>query len=178
MEMNCYELLIKGLKKCGVQYHGRGGLKEKLIQMAVRRGRPQNSYLTGEGLVKAAGTQLYTRKLNSVENPLQTAEKIYTEIRPHLKQGAILSFSTPSRGHTGIVSRHNDLWTYINSGRMDHRVHNGNIMKGVGEESLREEIHNWSRLAAQRQESLQITLGRLSEKKLAGYSKAAHTIAS
>jgi hypothetical protein len=61
---------------------------------------------------------------------------------------------------------------------MDHRVHNGNIMKGVGEESLREEIHNWSRLAAQRQESLQITLGRLSEKKLAGYSKAAHTIAS
>jgi hypothetical protein len=174
-EMNCYELVVNGLKKCGVQYHGRGGLKDKLIQMAVGRGRAQNSYLTGEGLVKAAGAKLYSRTLVDIQNARKTAETLYEEIQPHLEQGAVLSFSTPSKGHTGIISRQKSLWTYINSGRMDHRIEAGNTVKGVGEEGLKEELDNWCRLAARRQESLQITLGRLLEQKLTQYSKAPKT---
>jgi len=90
---------------------------------------------------------------------------VYQEVKPFLHEGMILSFSTPSRGHTGIVSQREQNWTYINSGHMDNRIE-GRTSRGVGEEFLSAEIRNWFRLAANRKEPLQITIGRLDEDKL------------
>ncbi|MCJ7603604.1 MAG: hypothetical protein MUO63_19150, partial [Desulfobulbaceae bacterium] len=76
------------------------------------------------------------------------------------------SFSTPTRGHTGIISQHNQMWTFINSGYMDNQVEKTGRSKGVGEEVLAKEIKNWCKVAAKTGESLVITLGRLQEEKL------------
>lgn len=92
----------------------------------------------------------------------------------YLEKGLILSFSTHTRGHTGIVSKKDGAWTFINSGNMDHNIGILGRAKGVGEETLNEEIKNWFKLASRKNESLSITVGRLDESKLdAFYNKQA-----
>lgn len=176
-QINCYGLVIRGLRKLGIQYHGYGGLQDKLIRMAVNRGRPINSYLNGEGLVKVSGSRVYSKSIRSVRDSGKEASRIFQEMEPLLEKGFILSFSTLTRGHTGIVSQKNDLWTYINSGDMDHQVEGRRISKGVGEESLRDEIENWFELANTRNEPLLITLGRFDERRLAAFQKNPSTVA-
>ena len=148
---------------------GRGGLGEKLIKMAMRKGLPSNAYLNGEGLIKVSGSKVYSKSIIRVRDSETQARKVYKEMEPLLKKGFILSFSTPTRGHTGIVSQKNSSWTYINSGDMDHNVETPSDTKSVGEEYLMGEIENWLALAAKRDESLVITLGRLQEEKLRSF---------
>jgi hypothetical protein len=167
--LNCYEMVVVGLKNMGIRYGGRGGLAEKLVHMAAAKGLPTNAYFNGEGLVAVSGHQVYAKTLPKVMNLDREAEKLYHEMEPLLRRGFILSFSTPTRGHTGIVSRKDELWTYINSGNMDNSVMDGKIAKGVGEELLRDELKNWLRLAAERNEPLQISLGRIQEAKIQAY---------
>ena len=170
-EINCYELLVKGLTKLGVRYEGAGGLGRKLMVMAREQGLPMNAYFNGEGLIAASGSSVYSKTLNHVRFPERQATQLLKEIEPHLEKGQILSFSIHSRGHTGIVSRDNGTWTLINSGEMDHALNSGNLRKGVGEESLAEEVRNWFKLARARRESLRITLGRLDEQQLLTYAE-------
>lgn len=166
-EINCYELLVEGLKDLGIRYRGIGGLAQRLVRMAAEKGLPENACLNGEGLIAASGSQVYFRSINGIRNSDAQAREVIQEMEPLLKNGYILSFSTPTRGHTGIVSRKDIDWTFINSGRMDHSMETDRDSKGVGEESLHEEIRNWFRMAARRGEPLQITLGCLNEEKLA-----------
>lgn len=170
-EIDCYELLVKGLTNLGVRYAGAGGLGRKLMLMAKEQGLPMNAYFNGEGLIAASGSTVYTKTLLRVRSPQHQAAQVLREIEPHLEKGQILSFSIHSRGHTGIVSRANDTWTLINSGRMDHALNAGDLPKGVGEESLEAEVRDWFELARARGESLRITLGRLNEQQLLTYSE-------
>jgi len=78
----------------GVQYHGHGGLREKLENLALLDGLPNNAYLTGEGLVEKAGTKIFSNSIRRISNTLEEADKIYSEITPYLREGLILSFST------------------------------------------------------------------------------------
>ncbi len=165
---DCYELLVNSLKQMGVRYHGNGGLKDRLIQMAREKGLTDNSYLSGEGVILASGKQLYTKTILPGGGHAQQVQEIAREMAGFLDNGRILSFSTPTRGHTGIVGKSNDQWLYINSGRLDHVVPKPAVTrKGVGAEDLMAEIGNWLRLAAKRNEPLQITMGCLEEEKLA-----------
>lgn len=168
-DVNCYELLVDGLRKMGVRYYGRDGLVHRMITGAREKGLPMNAYLNGEGLIRFSGSETYRKALFKVSDPVRQARQVIDEIAAHLEKGSILSFSTESRGHAGIVSNKNGSWTYINSGVMDHSVDAAVTAKGVGEESLEREIENWFQLAAQRNESLVITLGKLSQNKLAAY---------
>ena len=165
-KVDCFELVIQGLQRLGIRYQGRGGLGEHLVKMALGKGLPSNAYLNGEGLIQASGSLIYSKSLKHIQDSEEQARRIFGEMEPLLKKGFILSFSTPTHGHTGIVSHKDRLWTYINSGNMDHELGVQGAPKGVGEESLREEIRNWVKLAAEHKEPLQITLGRLQEKKL------------
>jgi len=165
-EINCYGLVVRGLSRMGIQYGGRGGLQDQLVQMAKSKGLPENAYMTGEGLIEVSGEKVFTASLNSVKNVEKVAGEIYNEITPYLQKGYILSFSTPTRGHTGIISQHDQTWTFINSGYMDNQVEKTGRSKGVGEEVLAKEIKNWCKVAAKSGESLVITLGRLQEEKL------------
>lgn len=168
-EINCYELLVKGLTNLGVRYQGAGGLGRKLMVMAKEQGLPMNAYFNGEGLIAASGSPVYSKTLLHVRSPERQASQVLQEIEPHLEKGQILSFSIHSRGHTGIVSRENNTWTLINSGEMDHPLKSADLSKGVGEESLEAEIRDWFELAKDRRESLRITLGRLNEQQLVTY---------
>ncbi len=168
-EMNCYELVVKGLTNLGVRYQGAGGLGRRLMAMARQHGLPRYAYFNGEGLIAASGSPVYSKTLLRVRSPEKEAKQLLGEIGPRLEKGQILSFSIHSRGHTGIVSRVNDTWTLINSGELDHPLKSTHLSKGVGEESLAAEVRDWFELAKERQESLRVTLGRLNEQKLLTY---------
>lgn len=160
-EINCYELLVKGLERMNIPYTGKDGLFTKLTRMAKEQGLPANAYLNGEGVVKAAGSLVLSRNYPHTGNWRREADKLYSEMEPLLDRGQVLSFSTRRRGHTGIVSRHDEQWTFINSGRLDNSLTKGVPRQGVGEENLRQEIHNWFKLASKSRESLSVTLGSL-----------------
>lgn len=165
-QIDCYELVIMGLVNQGVQYWGQGGLREKLEFLAADRGLPSNAYFTGEGLVEKAGTKSFSKAISDINDVQKRTEEIYAEMAPFLREGHILSFSTTTRGHTGVVSRAGDNWTYINSGIIDNEISSGRVSKRVGEEFLKEEIKNWCRLAAGRNEPLTVTVGHIDENKL------------
>ncbi len=159
--INCFGLIARGLMNQGVQYHGRGGLREKLENLAEHDGLPSNAYLNGEGLVEKAGTKVFSRFTSKISNVQEKTDELYSEIALYLQEGLVLSFSTSSRGHTGIISRRENDWTYINSGIIDNEISSGEVSKKVGEEFLKAEIKNWFDLAASRKEPLTVTLGRL-----------------
>jgi hypothetical protein len=165
-ELDCYELVVRGLVGMGVRYHGTGGLLERLKDMAAQEGLPQNAYLNGEGLVEASGTKVYSRSFMGIRDAQVQADEVIGQLDSLLRKGFIVSFSTHTKGHTGIVSQRNGEWTYINSGRMDHDLAVGSESRHVGEERLNEEIRDWFELAAKRKESLKITVGRLDAEKL------------
>lgn len=169
-EIDCYELIIKGLKKMGVKYQGSGGLGHELIKMAIENNLPINAYFNGEGIIKASGSTVFQKSILKVKNPEQQAKEIVEALLPKLEKGQILSFSTPTKGHTGIISKKDDMWTYINSGDIDNSVGKPQGKKGVAEENLTQEILNWFKMAGNRNEDLKISVGKLNEEKLAAYS--------
>jgi hypothetical protein len=160
-KIDCYGLVVRGLINQGVQYYGQNGLREKLENLAERDGRPNNAYLTGEGLVEKGGIKLFSKSMRRISNTRERADETYSEIMQYLQEGFVLSFSTPTRGHTGIVSRQGDDWTYINSGVIDNQIHPGSVSERVGEEFLHAEIQNWLDIASRNKEPLTITLGQL-----------------
>lgn len=165
-EINCYELLVKGLERMNIPYSGKDGLFTKLTRMAKEQGLPANAYLNGEGVVKAAGSLVLSKNYPHTSNWKRDAENLYEELEPLLNKGQILSFSTRRRGHTGIVSQQDRQWTFINSGRLDNSLTEGSPKQGVGEENLREEIRNWFKLASKSGESLSVTLGNLGQERV------------
>ena len=164
--MDCYELIIKGLEKMGVRYLGKGGLKANLVNKALHSGLPANAYLTGEGVIEATGSRIYAQTIQRPVNSTHQTQKLIDDLTPLLSEGDILSFSTPSRGHVGVINRRDATWTFVNSGYLDNGVRNQRLRKGVGEELLNAEIRNWLSLASRRQEPLQISLGRLAPQKI------------
>lgn len=170
-QIDCYELVIKGLVNQGVQYWGKGGLREKLESLATDNGLPHNAYFSGEGLVEKAGTKSFSKAIPKIHDIQKRTEEIYAEMEPFLREGHILSFSTTTRGHTGVISRAGDDWTYINSGIIDNEISPGRASKRVGEEFLKAEIRNWCKLAEGRNEPLTVTVGHIDENKLQANKK-------
>lgn len=161
-EINCYELLVKGLHQMDIPYSGKNGLFSKLTRMALDKGMAPNAYLNGEGIIKAAGSLVLSKNYTGISDWKNDAAALIKELEPLLDNGQILSFSTEKRGHTGVVSQKDEQWTFINSGRLDNSVNRNSLPHGVGEETLREEINNWFKMAHARRENLSVTLGRLS----------------
>ncbi len=160
-KMDCFELVVGGLREMGVKYRGKGGLGHHLINQALERGLPRNHFLNGEGLVSESGTSVFKKTIFSVKNPKIQAQSLMKEIQNLLEEGQILSFSMRNKGHTGVVSRSRDCWTFVNSGDMDHNLSGDNGSKKVGEEDLKSEMENWFILARDMGQGLKISLGTL-----------------
>ncbi|MDD5758005.1 MAG: hypothetical protein PHI06_02870 [Desulfobulbaceae bacterium] len=167
-EIDCYALVVKGLKDQGVRYSGSGGLRNRLERMAARHGLPRNAYQNGEGLIEVAGNKLYDQSFIRVKDAEGQSSKVMEQLQPLLQEGMLLSFSTPSRGHTGVVARRDGQWTYVNSGVIDHQINGGVVSKRVGEEKLEEEIKNWFLLAKNKRTSLKVSAGLFDTEKLKG----------
>ncbi|UCH81471.1 MAG: hypothetical protein JSW20_02360 [Nitrospiraceae bacterium] len=170
-KINCYGLIVMGLIKQGIQYYGHDGLGKQLANLALLDGLPEYAYLNGEGLVEKVGETIYSDSIHKISNAREATDIIYTDIAPYLREGLILSFSTTTRGHTGIISRQEDIWTYINSGVIDNQVSPSGLLKGVGEEFLKAEIKNWVVLAFSRKEPLTVTLGQIDTKRLKDFDR-------
>jgi len=168
-QMDCYELLVGGLKGMGIQYQGKGGLENHLKEKAVNRGFARNHYLNGEGIVAATGKKLYEKRIFKIHNADFEADKAILEMAPILKDGQILSFSTRTHGHTGVISMVDNVWTFINSGKMDNNLSGINGKMGVGEETLKEEIRNWFRLAQRHGDGLILSIGSMDVEKLSQF---------
>ena len=167
--LDCYELVVKGLKEMGVRYSGKGGLQDHLIHAAEEQGLPMNAYLTGNGLIDASSSMVYDRTVRETKNTDRRVEQLWKDLASCLEQGLIISFSTGGRGHTGVLSRYGETWTLLNSGDIDNDVRSAGRKKGVGEEDLRSEIANWLRRAERGGEALRITVGRLNREKLSSF---------
>lgn len=166
-EIDCYGLVVRGLRRMGIKYLGNGGIRDRLVHLANQKGLPPNSYFNGEGLIEATGEKVFSRTFQRVRNAEKEADLLFRDISAKLQKGDILSFSTESSGHTGIISSQGQQWTFINSGDLDNTVSgHDHPAKGVGEENLRAEIKNWLEKAHADRQSLQVTLGRLQEAKL------------
>lgn len=170
-QMDCYELVVGGLKNMGLKYKGKGGLGRYLINQAVKSGLSYNHYLNGEGLVTATGKDVFKKSIIGIKNFVDQAGTTMEEMKGVLKEGQILSFSTRTSGHTGVISRKDGVWTYINSGTMDNNIAGKNGNKAVGEETLENELKNWFKRAKVKGEGLKISLGSLDSSKLAMFKK-------
>lgn len=170
-KLDCYELVVEGMKKMGLAYWGKEGIQNHLIKKALGKGLPLNAYLTGEGLIDASSERIFDKTISKVDDPKNGAGEILDELEPVLEPGLIVSFSTGKRGHTGIVSKYGDKWTFLNSGNLDNSVRSGASGKGVGEEDLKSEIENWLRLAGRRGNSLKIVFGKLVPEKTMPFVK-------
>lgn len=171
-EMDCYEMVAASLEKAGYNYRGQNGMAAYLAQEAKASDRPFNSFMTGEGLVRATGNILYTRTVPLTDQPERAAKSIVDELESKMKAGDLLSFSMKSAGHTGFISGEKGSRTYINSGRMDNNLHGNTLSKGVGEEPLMPEIMNWLKRAIRKNEPLTITVGRFEPEKLAAFRRS------
>ncbi len=171
--MNCYELLVEGLESMGVQYGGKNGLSRHLMDQASRKGRSSYSLHSGEGLTQAIGSDVFMESIPRVKSVNSQVRAVMSKMAGVLQEGQILSFSTPTRGHTGVISKKAGEWTFINSGLMDHNLAGKNGGKAVGEESLDEEIKNWFQRAQKEGKGLTITLGAVDTAKLAQFQQPA-----
>jgi hypothetical protein len=171
--MNCYELLVAGLEKMGIQYRGQEGLGRYLMNQAVSDGKALNRHLTGEGVTRAIGRDLHVIGFDRVPHVDRAVNKALETLSRKLEPGQILSFSTPTRGHTGIISRQGETWTFINAGVMDNPVSGRPGGKAVGEEFLAAEIRNWVTRAHREHSGLRITLGTPDPAKLARFQPGA-----
>jgi len=167
--MNCYELVVAGLETMGIEYRGQNGLGRYLVDRALNDGKALNHLLTGEGVTRAIGRDLHVTTFSGITHVDGAVDKAMKELSDKLAPGQILSFSTPRRGHTGIVSRKGDAWTFINSGVMDNPVAGGIRGKAVGEEHLVAEIRNWVARARSEGAGLHITLGTPDPARLARF---------
>lgn len=171
-QLDCYELVVKGLEQLGLQYRGQDGLQAHLIAQARDSNLPLNAFLNGEGLIDSAGQVLYDRTFSLGGSRQSQHRKIWKELEPLLEPGSLISFSTRDSGHTGLIARREGKWTLINSGRMDHDLQSGRVSQRVGEEGLEQEINNWLSKARRSRGSLSIKLGRLDTTKMARFMRA------
>jgi len=168
--LDCYELVVQGLKDMGVNYFGKEGLQSELMQQAQREELASNAYLTGEGLIRSLGSHVFAQELSGITHPQKAAKELMSSLKDRLEPGMILSLSTPEGGHTGVISRQEGRWTFINSGSIQHAVNDSDVSRGVAEEDLQSELTGWLERARQREHSFSLSVGRLSPEKLSRYT--------
>lgn len=150
---DCYEFLAGILEDNGIAYYGSNGIGNALIDQARSRGLTLNSFLTGEGITRLLCDNPVKIHISRVTDT--SFDEIWNKIEPHLKKGAILSFSSQPFGHTGIIDQKNGQWVYINSSGVPYDRKTYRVI----EEDLKHEIRGRLQQANRQQTFLGITLG-------------------
>lgn len=176
--LDCYELVVQGLKDLGINYSGEQGLQSQLMQKARLDEGDPNAYLTGEGLISSLGTQVHQERITPDSAAQQSAQGMLNSLDQRLEPGMILSFSTPEGGHTGVISRKDGEWTFVNSGRIQHAVEGIEVRRGVAEEKLDSELDHWIKEAREKGHDLTINVGRLSSDKMSRFLQPSRTFSA
>jgi hypothetical protein len=176
--LDCYELVVQGLKDLGLDYSGEEGLQTRLMHKARLDTGDPNAYLTGEGLINSLGTQVYRQHIPPDSPERHTAGDLMHSLGQRLEPGMILSLSTPEGGHTGVISRRDGEWTFVNSGRIQHAVDGVEVRRGVAEEKLHSELAQWLQKARERGQDLSISVGRLTPGKMSRFLEPSGTLSA
>ena len=150
---DCYEFLAGILEENGISYFGVDGVGSTLIEQARSRGMNLNAFLTGEGITRVLCDNPVEINVSRVTDT--SFDEIWNKIEPHLKKGAILSFSSQNIGHTGIIDREDGRWVFINSSGSPGNRKTYRVL----EEDLKHEIRGRLQRASRQQTFLNITLG-------------------
>jgi len=150
---DCYEFLAGILEENGISYFGVNGVGSTLIDQARSRGMNLNAFLTGEGITRVLCDNPVEINVSRVTDT--SFDEIWNKIEPHLKKGAILSFSSQNIGHTGIIDREDGRWVFINSSGSPGNRKTYRVL----EEDLKHEIHGRLQRASRQQTFLNLTLG-------------------
>jgi len=150
---DCYEFLAGILEDNGIAYYGSNGIGNTLIDQARSRGLTLNAFLTGEGITRLLCDNPVKINISRVTDT--SFDEIWNKIEPHLKKGAILSFSSQPFGHTGIIDQKNGQWVYINSSGVPYDRKTYRVI----EEDLKHEIRGRLQRANHHQTFLGVTLG-------------------
>jgi hypothetical protein len=150
---DCYEFLVGILEDNGIAYYGNNGIGNALIDQARSRGLTLNAFLTGEGITRLLCDNPVKINISKVTDT--SFDEIWNKIEPHLKKGAILSFSSQPFGHTGIIDQKNGQWVYINSSGVPYDRKTYRVI----EEDLKHEMRSRLQQANRQQTFLAITLG-------------------
>ncbi len=158
---DCYTFLVRALEDIGVRYYGPEGLRSELVQKALNDGLSPYRYLTGEAVTHSlTGRPVEIHIPNAREDALESTWK---QLERALLPGAVLSISSQTFGHTGIVAENNAQWTFLNSSTQRRSAGTG---YRIQEEDLKSELKEWLQRARKRNSFLTITLG-VPERRLA-----------
>lgn len=160
--MDCFQFVAAVLEDNGIRYYGKQGVGNALIRKAVEAQKPSNCFLTGEGV-----TRLLSREAFTVTVKGNAFERAWGALDPHLREGAILSFSSRRFGHTGIVGARDGRWVFIHSSGNP----GDNQSYRVKEEDLAGEISSWLERAGKENDFLSITVGQVDRELAASYSR-------
>lgn len=161
-QLDCFQFVAAVLEDNGIRYYGKHGVGNALIRKAVEAQKPSNCFLTGEGV-----TRLLSREALTVTVKGNAFERAWEALEPHLREGAILSFSSRRFGHTGIVGARDGRWVFIHSSGNA----GDNQSYRVKEEGLAGEITSWLARAGSENDFLSITVGHVDKELAASYSR-------
>ena len=150
---DCLEFLADLLEENGITYYGKNGVAEALIVKARSEGKNLNAYLTGEGITRKLSSNPVTVEIK--KDGSDSFEDVWNRIIPHIQKGTILSFSSQSFGHTGIVDRVGNRWIYFNSSGIPSKPETYKVLA----EDLKREIRSWFQRAKSQKTFLHITAG-------------------
>ena len=163
---DCLEFLADLLEENGITYYGKNGVADALIVKARREGKNFNAYLTGEGLTQKLSSNPVTVEIK--EDGSDSFEDVWNRISPHIQKGTILSFSSQSFGHTGIVDRVGSRWIYFNSSGIPSKPETYKVLA----EDLKDEIRSWFQRAKRKKTFLHITAGAIDPNLAARFNTA------
>jgi len=155
---DCLEFLAGILEESGIAYYGEKGMANTLVAKARNEGKNTNTYLTGEGITHALCKNPVTIHVKS--NSSDSFEEIWNKIKPHMKKDAILSFSSQSFGHTGIIEKVADRLTFLNSSGIKGKPKTYKVLA----EEPKHEIRTWIQRAQRQKAFLDITIGAIDSK--------------
>ena len=163
---DCLEFVAGIMEENGIAYYGKKGVVEALIQKAADQNKNHNAYITGEGV-----TGLLCNSPVSIRVPKDHPESfanVWEKIAPHIKTGALLSFSSQHFGHTGIVDQVDGRWTYFNSSGAVGKPESYKVLA----EDLKHEIQSWLKRARRENTFLTITIGNINPELASGFDKS------
>jgi hypothetical protein len=151
---DCYNFLVQVLEDSGIPYYGRNGIRESLVNRAEREGVNPYRYLTGEDLTSQLCRDPF--RLHVPRGSAESAAQVWRRMLPGLAHGALLSVSSQSFGHTGIVAGEDGRWTFLNSAKLGRDRKESYLVK---EEELMGELQGWLARAGRHDSFLDITVG-------------------
>jgi hypothetical protein len=150
---DCLEFLAGVLEEKGIAYYGEEGMAHTLVTKAKNEGKKINAYLTGEGITQSLCRKPVTIHVRNSSS--DSFEAVWNKIEPHMKKGSILSFSSRSFGHTGIIDTIDNRLAFLNSSGIPGKPKTYQVLA----EEPRHEIRTWLQRARRQNTFLDITIG-------------------